>query len=148
MKIEQAVIIYHDDENGVSRPSAMLVDVYPDPSDPVEVHFNSDGSPRHFPHTMNVSLLVPRPEDDINANLSAEKIANLKADALHHARNGVYVDWDGQIASADRAVALAVKAVEAGEPGADDQLVEANERKAVADARVVADWMTWAKSRI
>lgn len=149
MKLKTLVINYEDDENGVPMPRVMAhLDVNAEPSDPTEFLFYPNGQPKPFLHTMEINLLNPRPEDDPNANLTVDKIARIKADVLHHAKDGIYINWDKEIKNAETEVAGATKAVVEKIPGADARLVEAEEWKALADARVSADWITWAKSRM
>jgi hypothetical protein len=149
MKIKNLVITYADDENGVSRPLATAqMNLQGEASDPSEYLFYTNGTPKPMLHTMNLSLLDPRPEDDPNANLTPENIAQIKTDITHHAKDGIYIDWDKQIAAADNEVASATEAVSAGESGSAERLTEAEEWKAVADARVAADWHTWAKAKL
>ena len=149
MKIKNLVITYTDDENGVPRPrAAAQMDLQVEASDPSEYLFYNNGTPKPLLHTMSLNLLDPRPEDDPNANLTPEKIAQIKTDATHHAKDGIYIDWESQIESADNEVASATEAVSAGEDGSAERLTEAQEWKAVADARVSADWHTWAKAKL
>lgn len=149
MKILTLVIDYEEDENGVPRPrSAAHLHLQREASDPPEYLFSANGTPKPAVHTAEINLLDPRPEDDPNANLTPEKIAQIKTDATHHAKDGVYIDWDSQIEAADNEVALATEAVSAGKDGSAERLTEAEEWKAVADARVSADWHTWAKAKL